>query len=54
MKKVSWADIQDEEEAKAKEEQQKKYVPPHKKDSPILEAIKKKTKLPHTTNTKKL
>jgi hypothetical protein len=55
MKKVSWADIDEEEQAK--EEQNKKYVPPHKKDSlplPKSETVGKKTKLPHATNSKKL
>ena len=48
MNKVTWADI-DEEEG-LKEEQNKVYVPPHKKES---DAINKKTKLPHTPKPKK-
>ena len=55
MKKVSWADIDEEE--RLKEEQRKVYVPPHKKESatlPKLETVSKKAKLPHATDGKKL
>jgi hypothetical protein len=53
MKKVTWADIDEEE----REKEEKKYVPPHKKESPavpLVETVNKKAKLPHGSNPKKL
>ena len=55
MKKVSWADIDEEE--RLKDEQRNVYVPPHKKESatlPKVKTVNEKTKLPHATNCKKL
>lgn len=55
MKKISWADMDEEE--RLEDEKRKVYVPPHKKESrtlPKIETISEKTKLPHTPDCKKL